>query len=301
MILIASHNARVPCLASITTTTAAALARAPPTLSATHAVAALSLRCSHPSSPPRALLHTTPVYLKKDKSKGKSKGGGGGTAAAPAASEKNNNNDDDDGGAKHPTPSPEEPLNFADVESRIKQQDERFTTALKKLRSGGRFNPDVIGALRVPAPDAPKGSGTTYALRELAQIVPRPGGRSVSLLAHEASSVRAIMSAVQASPDFNQQPQRDPDNELELVLKVEAESRDEAARRVRAACHEWRERIRSIRQRRDKLHAAWRKEGSIGPDLKHTADKHLDKVIKAKIAAIDSAEKEALKAADSGR
>ena len=280
-------------LINITATATAALPRAPPALTATHAVAALSLRCYYPSSPPRALFHTTPAHLKK----GKSKSGGGGGAASASADK----NDDDEGGAKHPTPSPEDPLNFADVESRIKQQDEHFSSALKKLRSGGRFNPDVIGALRVPAPDAPKGSGTTYALRDLAQVVPRPGGRSVSLLAHEASSVRAIMSAVQASPDFNQQPQRDPDNELELVLKVEAESRDDSVRRVRAACHEWRERIRAIRQRRDKLHAAWRKEGTIGPDLKHTADKRLDKVIKTKVAAIDTAEKEALKAAEAGK
>ncbi|EMR65546.1 putative ribosomal recycling factor protein [Eutypa lata UCREL1] len=151
------------------------------------------------------------------------------------------------GGPKHPTPTPEEPLDFADVKSRIAQHDEHFAMSLKKLRSGGRFNPDVLGALRVEAPDAAK--GTTYPLRELAQVVPR-GGRTVSILAHEAAAVKPIMSAV--------------------------------------------------RQRRDKLHASWQKEKALLPDLKKTADKELDKIIKAKMAEIDGAEKEALKVAESG-
>ena len=276
------------------------------TTSAAPAVSAVSLRCyNYRVAPPslsaylastRALFHTSPSHLKKG---GKPKSKGGGSAAA--ATTETSADKDDEGGAKHPTPSPDEPLDFADVQSRIKQHDERFTSILKKMRSGGRFNPDVIGALRVAAPDAPKGSGATYALRELAQVVPRPGGRSVSILAHEPGSIKAIMSAVQASPDFNQQPQRDPDNELELLLKVEPESREDSARRVEAACHEWRERIRAVRHRRDKLHTTWRKEGSLGPDLKRTADKALEKVIKAKMTEIDTAEKEALKATEGSK
>ena len=278
------------------------------TTSAATAVPVVSLRCytqrvapplipSYCSASPRALFHTSPSHLKKGKAK--SKGGGGGAAAATA--ESSADKDDDEGGGKHPAPNPEDPLNFADVQSRIKQQDEHFTSLLKKLRSGGRFNADVIGALRVAAPDAPKGSGATYALRELAQVVPRPGGRYVSILAHEPGSIKAIMSAVQASPDFNQQPQREPDNELELVLKVEPESRDETARRLKATCNEWRERIRAIRRRRDKVHANWLKEAVLGPDSRRTATKNLDNMIKAKMSEIDDAEKEALKAAEGGK
>ncbi|RYP83481.1 hypothetical protein DL770_005371 [Monosporascus sp. CRB-9-2] len=251
---------------------------------------------SRRSRNPRALasFHTTPANLKKGKSRD-SGGDAGKKRGAGAAAEAQDGGDAGDGGAKHPTPTPEDALDFADVRSRIARQDEHYADALKKLRSGGRFNPDVLGALRVAVT---KGSpAETYPLRELAQVIPR-GGRTVSILAHEAGSIRAIMSAVQASPEFNQQPQRDPDNELELVMKIEPESRDDLVRRVKAACHEWRERVRRERQRRDKLHAAWRKEGNIGPDLKRTADKQLDKLIKTKMTEIDAAEKEALKAAE---
>ncbi|RYP56162.1 hypothetical protein DL771_012107 [Monosporascus sp. 5C6A] len=241
-----------------------------------------------------AAFHTTPANLKKGKSRD-SGGEAGKKRGAGAAAEAQDAGDAGDGGAKHPTPKPEDPLDFADVRSRIARHDEHCADALKKLRSGGRFNPDVLGALRVAVT---KGSpAETYPLRELAQVIPR-GGRAVSILAHEAGSIRAIMSAVQASPDFNQQPQRDPDNELELVMKIESESRDDVVRRVKAACHEWRERVRRERHRRDKLHTAWRKEGDLGPDLKRTADKQLDKIIKAKMTEIDAAEKEALKAAE---
>ncbi|RYO74541.1 hypothetical protein DL764_010800 [Monosporascus ibericus] len=255
-----------------------------------------TIASSRRSRNPEALasLHTTSANLKKGKSRD-SGGDAGKKRGAGAVAEAQDAGDAGDGGARHPTPTPEDPLDFADVRSRIARQDEHYADALKKLRSGGRFNPDVLGALRVAVT---KGSpAETYPLRELAQVIPR-GGRTVSILAHEAGSIRAIMSAVQASSEFNQQPQRDPDNELELVMKIEPESRDDVVRRVKAACHEWRERVRRERQRRDKLHTAWRKEGNIGPDLKRTADKQLDKIIKAKMAEIDAAEKEALKAAE---
>ncbi|KAI0425374.1 ribosome recycling factor [Xylaria sp. FL1042] len=203
----------------------------------------------------------------------------------------------DEDGPKHPQPSPEEPLNFADAESRLGKLAEHFRPALKKMHTGSRFDPDVLGALRVTVDKKKSGGGEAYPLRELAQVVPR-GGRAVSLLVHEAGYVKPIMSAVQGSSQFNQQPQRDPDNELELTLKVEPESREDLAKRVKAVAHEWRERVRAVRQKRDKLHVAWRKEGVLGPDLKRTADKELDKVIKAAIAEVDALEKSTLKASE---
>ncbi|XXH05626.1 hypothetical protein Hte_012061 [Hypoxylon texense] len=208
------------------------------------------------------------------------------------------------GGPKHPPPDPEAPLDFADVASRLARHDEHFRDSLKKLRSGGRFNPDAIGSLRVPNPErksadaaAAAAAATHYPLREVAQVVPR-GGRTISILANEAAWVKPIMSAVQASADFNQQPQRAADSELELTLKIEPERRDDLARRAKALCHEWRDRVRSVRQKRDKLHATWKQERAIGPDLKRTADKELEKIVKAKMAEIDDVEKEALKAAE---
>ncbi|KAI0204621.1 ribosome recycling factor [Astrocystis sublimbata] len=250
----------------------------------------------HTAPSPR-LFHTSPPAHKKKKEDTEKKPGRGKSADKPARSNSSaaDASADIDDGPKHPVPSPEEPLDFADVESRLSKNAEYSRMNLKKLQTGGRFDPDLIGALRVAVD---KDGDEVYPLRELAQVVPR-GGRAVSLLVHEAAYVKPIMSAVQASPEYNQQPQKDPDNELELILKVEVEKREDLIKRIKAVVHEWRSRIRAVRQKRDKLHTAWRKDKLIGPDLKRTAEKELEKVIKAALLEVDEAEKSAIKIAES--
>ncbi|KXH55920.1 ribosomal recycling factor [Colletotrichum salicis] len=200
---------------------------------------------------------------------------------------------DDLPGSKHPKPDPTDPLNFADVASRFASLSSHHTEILKKLQSGDRFSPDAIGALAIQ-PDR-KDPSTTYPLRELAEIVPRPGGRTVSLLLHDKDYVKPVMAAVQASPDFNQQPQRDPDNELELVLKVEATNKDVIVRRAKDAAQAWRDKMRVATEKRKKLHAKWEKEKSIVPDLKRRADKELQKVQDKEMKVVDAAEQQTVK------
>ncbi|KAI1392762.1 ribosome recycling factor [Hypoxylon trugodes] len=213
----------------------------------------------------------------------------------PAPTNRAENDNEDGEGSKHPRANPEEPLDFSDVHSRIKQHDERFRDTLKKMRTGGRFNPDLMGNLRV-TPNR-KEPDITYPLREVAQVIHR-GGRTISILVNEEAYIKPIMSAVQGSEEFNQQPQRDPDNELELIIKIEPEKPDGLIRRIKAACLDWRDRVRSIRHKRDKQVTAWRKDGAIGPDMKRTVEKELEKIIKAKMTEIDEAEKQALKAVE---
>ncbi|KAI0521544.1 ribosome recycling factor [Xylaria bambusicola] len=198
-----------------------------------------------------------------------------------------------DDGSTHPVATSDDPLNFADVNSRLQQRAEKSKAALK-MQTAARFDPDVVGGLPVTID---KKTGETYPLRELAQVVPR-GGRAVSFLVHEAEYVQPIMSAVQKSPKFNQQPQRDPDNELELVLKVEAERPEDVIKRIKVVTNEWRERIRYIRQKRDKLHATWKKAKEIVPDMQKKADQEVEKIIKAAIAEVKEAEKAAIKAVE---
>ncbi|KAK1969425.1 ribosomal recycling factor [Colletotrichum sublineola] len=199
---------------------------------------------------------------------------------------------DDLPGSKHPKPDPADPLNFADVASRFMSLAAHHTEILKKLQSGDRFSPDAIGALAVqPNRKDPK----TYPLRELAEIVPRPGGRTVSLLLHEKDYVKPVMAAVQASPEFNQQPQRDPDNELELVLKVEATNKDAVVRRAKDASQAWRDKMRAVTEKRKKAHAKWQKEASIVPDLKRRADKELQKLQDKEMKVVDAAEQQAVR------
>ncbi|KAI1175582.1 ribosome recycling factor [Nemania sp. FL0916] len=204
----------------------------------------------------------------------------------------------DEGGSeetesKHPKPDPSDPLNFADVNSRIEGINEKYSTKLKRMRAGA-FDSDSIGSLAVLVD---KSAGTAYPLRELAAVVPR-GGRTVSLLVHEASYIKPIMSAVQGSPDFNQQPQRDPDNELELVLRIEPEQPEELKTRFKTLTNQWQEALRGVRRKRMSKHSVWKKEGLFGVDAKKQADEHLEKVMKPVMAQAEKECQAALKAVE---
>ncbi|GAM88488.1 hypothetical protein ANO11243_065210 [Dothideomycetidae sp. 11243] len=100
---------------------------------------------------------------------------------------------------------------------RCRRATKRLKSTLSQMRSGGRFNPATLEAVRVqPEKDAK----TTYPLRDLAQVVPR-GGRELHLLVNDAAHVKAVSSAVLGS-DLNLTPQPDPTgrNPQLLLVKV---------------------------------------------------------------------------------
>ncbi|KAK7223707.1 hypothetical protein V2G26_011710 [Clonostachys chloroleuca] len=103
------------------------------------------------------------------------------------------------------------------------------------------------------------------------------------------------MSAVQASPDYNQQPQRSEDNDLELLLKVEMERKEDVARRVKEATQLWRERVRAARTKHEKHIKDWQKKKTITTDLARKADKELQKLQDKKMKEIDGEEAKAIK------
>lgn len=180
-------------------------------------------------------------------------------------------------------------FDLADVDAEYARLDERHEQRLREFRagSGGRFNPELLGQLRVQ-PD--RESPETYPLRELASIVHR-GGRSVSVLVSDAAYVKPVMSAVQNSPDFNQQPQRDPDNDLELVLRVEAEDPDDQAKRLRAECNTWKDAVRGVLSTRKSKHATWLKAKHVTKDDVKTLDKKVKAMQDKKLEAIEKREK----------
>lgn len=188
-------------------------------------------------------------------------------------------------------------MDFTDVTQRLRKHAEYFKDTLKKLQTGGRFTPEVLGALQITLD---RKAGTTYPLRELAQVVPR-GPRAVSLIAHDKAYVKPIMSAIQSSDAFNQQPQRSSTDEddLELKLKVEPEPAADLVKRAKAIAHEWRERVRFVRQARSNMLNDLRQKHLVLPDAKRAAAKELEKVIKAALAEVDGAEKAAVDAAES--
>lgn len=167
---------------------------------------------------------------------------------------------------------------------------------MQNVLHGGRFNPNQLGALPVSVkPDDGSGdAATSFPLRELAQVVPR-SGRTVSLLVNEKAYIKPIMSAVQASPDFNQQPQRAEDNELELLLRVEMERPEELVKRIKEATQGWRERVRQARAKHDKVLKDAKKKGLLLPDALKKVEKEVQKLQDKKMKEIDNLEAQSVK------
>jgi ribosome recycling factor len=134
----------------------------------------------------------------------------------------------------------------------------------------------------------------TFPLRDLATIAPRASGRQISILASEEAYVKPILAALQRSDDFSAQPQRDPDNELELVLKVEVERPEDTTRRIREVCNRWRERVRDVTARREKVVRGWVRENTITGDVGRRLDKELGKLQTKELGRVDVVEKREL-------
>jgi ribosome recycling factor len=127
----------------------------------------------------------------------------------------------------------------------LKKHADQAKAQFPDLRSARSINLDPLAKLPVKN----KQTGQVTRLDELAVVVPTKG-RGVEIRMHSASSRRDIMSAVQASEAFNQQPQPDPDNELVLNMRLEAESTADRLRLVHDACHRWRTGVRdAVRER----------------------------------------------------
>lgn len=241
----------------------------------------------HQQSLARRAFHTSPSTLKKRK-------------IAPAANSppRSAHAPSSSSSSSHPAttlaPNPEEPLDFSSLHAAFNPHDIHFKNQLQTILHGGRFNSDSLGALPVPVKSADDGTLKTFPLRELAQVVPRTG-RTISLLVNDREYIKPIMSAVQSSKDFNQQPQRSEDNDLELLMKVELERKDDLARQVKDAVQGWREKIRQARTRHDKVLKGWAKDRTVLKDVVRLAERELQKVQDKKMTEIDAEEARALK------
>ncbi|CVK84202.1 uncharacterized protein FMAN_01335 [Fusarium mangiferae] len=235
------------------------------------------------------VFSTSPSLLKKRKITAPSNSPNSANAKAAAGSMNKAEFDT----AKVPMPDPEDPLDFTAVIAAYAPIDAHFKTQLAGMIHGGRFNPTNLGSLPVPMKDH-DGNDVTFPLRELAQVVPR-SGRAISLLVNDKEYIKPIMSAVQASREFNQQPQRSEDNELELLLKVELERKDDVERRIKETVQHWKDRIRNARSRHEKTLKDWKKSGTVLPDIVKKAEKELQKVQDKKMKEIDQEEAQTIR------
>jgi ribosome recycling factor len=180
------------------------------------------------------------------------------------------------------------PFDFTDLQTAFDRAEKRFLDDLKKLRTGGRFNADTIGSIPVQ-PD--KKDPQTFPLHQLATVAPL-GGRRWSILAFEETSVKPIMSAVQRSEQFNQQPQRSEDNPLELTMTVEPERAEALVKRAKEVCQAWRTRVREEAHKRGEMHKKWREERVVGSDDLYKLREKLQKLQDERMKGILGKEKE---------
>lgn len=94
----------------------------------------------------------------------------------------------------------EDPFDFSTLSAGIDKSLEKLTTDLGKLRTGGRFNPEILEAVRVQLLKDEKG---TERLGDLAQVLPK-GGRSVMVLVGEKDVSLLIPSELKLRALYNQ-------------------------------------------------------------------------------------------------
>lgn len=138
----------------------------------------------------------------------------------------------------------EDPHDFSNLEAKIQKTLAKLQDDLSKLRTGGRFNPELLESVKV---QLKKDTKASFRLGDLAQVIPK-GGKSIMVLVGEADvrrlsyvyktlctladvvaslqHVRSIISAIQGSKDLNLQPQQDPHNTLQLNIPIPSPTKE---------------------------------------------------------------------------
>lgn len=93
--------------------------------------------------------------------------------------------------SKDPRAGDEDPFDFDALEADLASCIEKLRESLSKLRTGGRFNHEMIENLRVQ-PD--KSEKQTIKLNDLAQVIPK--GRTVQVLVGEQDVCDAVIPLV---------------------------------------------------------------------------------------------------------
>jgi ribosome recycling factor len=94
----------------------------------------------------------------------------------------------------------EDPYDFSTLEAGIQKTLTKLQDDLSKLRTGGRFNPELLEVVRV---QLKKDNKKSERLGDLAQVVPK-GGKSIVVLVGEADVSRTLQTNVsRASTDIS--------------------------------------------------------------------------------------------------
>ncbi|EHA49398.1 hypothetical protein MGG_14717 [Pyricularia oryzae 70-15] len=258
----------------------------------------------HPASPwttptpscPRCFSSSRALFAKGKNAKGSKK-----NAQEVPASRKQG--EDEEAGAQgrrssKPEAPAEDPFVLDDTEEAYARVAARGEDKLKAIRMGSRFTPEVLG--KVPVTLSKKAGGKTVLLEETALVDVRQG-RMVQLTLFEAENRKAVISAIQASDQFNQQPQQDPEDPTILTLKVEPEKLEDQLRNAKDIAHAWREGLRKVTNARQKKHSQWKDAKIITKDDKTKLDKVVQKLQDTRMKAVDAAEERAVQALKKAR
>ncbi|KAI6717015.1 ribosome recycling factor domain-containing protein [Diplocarpon mali] len=172
----------------------------------------------------------------------------------------------------------EDPYDFSTLNSGIERVLEKLKVDLSKLRTGGRFNPEVLENLRV---HLVKDSKTSEKLGVLAQVLPK-GGRSLMILVGEKDHVKPVISAIQGSKDLNLQPVQDAKNATQLNVPIPPptkESRDLAISTASKTGETASVGIRSVRGAMQKRLRAMELKKAARPDDLRRAHKEMEKIV----------------------
>ncbi|KAI9680077.1 MAG: hypothetical protein M1817_005093 [Caeruleum heppii] len=139
------------------------------------------------------------------------------------------------------TPGKDDPFDLSALTKSIADALTKLEDTLSKLRSGGRFNPEVLEGLRV---EIVKGQGSRGAeakqqekvkvrLGDLAQVVPK--GRMVQVMVGEAEHIKPITRALHSSTDTLSPLPPAPQNPLTILLPLPPPTADSRKAAVSAA------------------------------------------------------------------
>lgn len=187
----------------------------------------------------------------------------------------------------------EDPSDFIVLESSIASALEKLSRDLAKLRTGGRFNTEVLDNIRV---HIDKTSKKSERLGDLAQVLPK-GGRSVMVLVGEKDHIKPITSAIQAS-NLSLQPQPDAQNPSQLNIPIPPptkESRDAALGAASKAGESANVGVKNARAAMQKRLRAMEVKKVVRPDDLKKAGKEMEKIVEKATAdvkkTVDAAKK----------
>jgi ribosome recycling factor len=195
-------------------------------------------------------------------------------------------------------PDVEDPHDFSALEESITLAQSRLKDDLSKLRSGGRFNPELIESLRVSLDKT--NPTTTTRLSDICQVLAR--GRTLQLLAGDPTYLKPITSAILTS-DLSLTPQTDPQNALQLNIPLPPptkESRNAVVAQATKAGEKALDAVRMARQGQQKRLRSMGLQKSARPDDIKKAGEKMEKVVEKGNADVKRAVDASRKVLESG-